>query len=58
MTQFEIWWAELREPAGRPPVLLLSRPDAYTYINKFIVAEITSLKFVVGHQPREYTKDP
>ena len=42
MTQFEIWWAELREPAGRRPVLLLSRPDAYTYLNKFIVAEITS----------------
>ena len=42
MTQFEIWWAELREPAGRRPVLLLSRPDAYSYLNKFIAAEITS----------------
>ena len=42
MTQFEIWWAELREPAGRRPVLLLSRPDAYSYLNKFIAAESTT----------------
>ncbi len=42
MTQFEIWWTELREPAVRRPVLLLSRPDAYGYLNKFIAAEITS----------------
>ena len=42
MKQFEIWWAELREPAGRRPVLLLSRNDAYEYLTKFIAAEITS----------------
>jgi len=42
MRQFEIWWAELREPAGRRPVLLLSRNDAYSYLNKFVAAEITS----------------
>lgn len=42
MRQFEIWWADLREPVGRCPVLLLSRDDAYTYLNKFIVAEITT----------------
>jgi mRNA interferase MazF len=40
--QFEIWWADLPQPAGRRPVLLLSRDDAYSYLNKVIVAEITS----------------
>jgi mRNA interferase MazF len=42
MRQFEIWWADLREPAGRRPVLLLSRDDAYRYLSKFVAAEITS----------------
>jgi len=40
--QFEIWWANLPAPAGRRPVLLLSRDDAYQYLSKFIVAEITT----------------
>jgi mRNA interferase MazF len=40
--QFEVWWADLREPAGRRPVLLLSRNDAYGYLSKFVAAEITS----------------
>lgn len=42
MRQFEIWWASLPEPAGRRPVLLLSRNQAYSYLNKFIVAEVTT----------------
>ena len=42
MRQFEIWWTNLPMPAGRRPVLLLSRNDAYEYLNKFIVAEITT----------------
>ncbi len=42
MRQYEIWWARLPAPAGRRPVLLLSRNDAYQYLSKFIVAEITS----------------
>ncbi len=42
MTQFEVWWADLPEPAGRRPVLLLSRSDAYRYLSKFIAVEITS----------------
>jgi mRNA interferase MazF len=40
--QFEIWWVNLPTPSGRRPVLLLSRNDAYRYLNKFIVAEITT----------------
>jgi mRNA interferase MazF len=42
LKRFEIWWANLPGPAGRRPVLLLSRDDAYNYLNKFIVAEITT----------------
>ena len=30
------------KPAGRRPVLLLSRDNAYSYLNKFIVAEVTT----------------
>jgi len=41
--QFEIWWAVLPKPAGRRPVLLLSRNDAYTYLNKFVAVEITTV---------------
>lgn len=29
MRQFEVWWTNLPQPAGRRPVLLLSRNDAY-----------------------------
>jgi len=39
--QFEIRWVDLPEPAGRRPVLLLSRNDAYGYLSKFISVEIT-----------------
>lgn len=42
MTQYEIWWARLPAPAGKRPVLLLSRKDCYGYLNKFIAAEITT----------------
>ena len=42
MKQYEIWWAALPAPAGRRPVLLLSRDSAYAYLNKFAVAEITT----------------
>jgi len=42
LNQFEIWWADLPKPAGRRPVLLLSRASAYSYLHKFIVAEITT----------------
>jgi mRNA interferase MazF len=42
LRQYEIWWAALPKPAGRRPVLLLSRDDAYAYLNKVIVAEVTT----------------
>ncbi len=42
MRQFEIWWADLPRPAGRRPVLLLTRNSGYPYLTKFIAVEITS----------------
>ena len=42
MTQYEVWWADLPRPAGRRPVLLLTRPSGYHYLNKLVVAEITT----------------
>lgn len=42
LRQYEIWWADLPGPAGERPLLLLSRDDAYDYLNRFLVAEITS----------------
>jgi mRNA interferase MazF len=42
MRQYEIWWADLPSPVGRRPVLLLTRSSAYGYLNKAIVAEITT----------------
>ncbi|MEO5923897.1 MAG: type II toxin-antitoxin system PemK/MazF family toxin [Bryobacteraceae bacterium] len=40
--QYDLWWAELPEPAGHRPVLLLSRDSSYTYLNKFLAVEITT----------------
>lgn len=42
MKQYEIWWASLLPPAGRRPILLLSRNSAYVYLHKFLAVEITS----------------
>ena len=42
MKQHEIRWASLPQPVGRRPVLLLTRTPAYAYLNKVIVAEITT----------------
>jgi mRNA interferase MazF len=40
--QFELRWASMPQPIGRRPVLLLSRTSAFAYLNKVIVAEVTS----------------
>jgi len=37
----EVWWADLPEPAGRRPVLLLSREAAYKVRSSITVAVIT-----------------
>jgi mRNA interferase MazF len=60
--QYEIWWAALPKPAGRRPVLLLSRDTAYSYLNKFVVVEITttvrSIPVEVRLGPREGLPQP
>jgi len=38
----EIWWAELDPPAGKRPVLLLSRNEAYSVRSLVIVAPVTT----------------
>jgi len=40
--QYEIWWADLPSPVGRRPVLLLTRSTACAYLNKIVVAEVTT----------------
>ncbi len=42
MRRGEVWWADLPRPAGRRPVLLLSRDKAYEVRNAITVAEITT----------------
>jgi hypothetical protein len=42
LKQYEIWWAELPKPAGRHPVLLLRRDDAYSFQNKYVSSEIAT----------------
>ena len=42
MRRGEVWWAELPSPAGRRPVLLLSRNEAYTVRELVTVAPIST----------------
>ncbi len=42
MKRGEVWWAKLPPPAGRRPVLLVSREDAYAVRALIIVASVTT----------------
>ncbi len=42
MHRGEVWWADLPAPAGRRPVLLLSREEAYAIRELVIVASVTT----------------
>jgi len=42
MRRGEIWWAEMGQPAGKRPVVLLSRDEAYTVRSLVIVAPVTT----------------
>jgi mRNA interferase MazF len=42
MQRGEIWWANLDPPAGKRPVLLLSRNEAYNIRSLVIIAPITT----------------
>ena len=41
MRRGEVWWADLAQPAGRCPVLLLSRNSAYAVRSLITIAPIT-----------------
>jgi mRNA interferase MazF len=43
MKQYEVWQANLPEPIGSRPVLLLSRDAAYDYLSRVLVVEITTV---------------
>ena len=42
MRRGEVWWAELPRPAGRRPVVLLSRNEAYAVRELVTVAPVTT----------------
>ncbi len=42
MKRGEVWWAELPNPIGRRPVVLLSRDEAYEVRNAVTIAQITT----------------
>ena len=42
MRRGEVWWAELPAPAGRRPVVLLSRNEAYAVRALVTVAPVTT----------------
>ncbi len=42
MRRGEVWWAELPAPAGRRPVVLLSRNEAYVVRELVTIAPITT----------------
>ena len=42
MKRGEIWWASLPKPAGRRPVVLLSRDEAYQVRNLVAIAPVTT----------------
>jgi len=42
MQRGEVWWAELPAPAGRRPVVLLARDEAYAIRSLVTVAPITT----------------
>jgi mRNA interferase MazF len=42
MRRGEVWWATLHKPAGRRPVVLLSRDEAYTVRELVTVAPVTT----------------
>lgn len=42
MQRGEIWWADLPQPSGRRPVLLLSRDGSYPIRNFIIMSPLTT----------------
>jgi len=52
MRRGEIWWAKLTPPAGRHPVLLLSRNEAYAVRELVTVAPVTTrMRHILSEVP-------
>ena len=41
MTRGDVWWADLEQPIGTRPVLIITRSAAVTSRNQLVVAQIT-----------------
>lgn len=52
MKQYEVWWADLPQPVGPRPVLLLTRTPATAYLSRIVIAEVTTS---VRNIPQEVT---
>ena len=52
MQRGEIWWADFEPPAGKRPVLLLSRNESYAVRDYVIVALVTTR---IRYSPSEVT---
>ena len=55
MRRGEIWWAALPKPAGRRPVVLLSRDEAYAVRELVTIAPVTTR---ARHLPVELSLSP
>lgn len=42
MRRGDVWWAQLKKPAGRRPVLLLSRDESYFVRELVVISSITT----------------
>lgn len=54
MKRGELWWADLPAPAGRRPVLLVSRDEAYEVRELIVIAPVTTR---IRSIPTEVTLD-
>ena len=43
MRRGEVWWADLPQPVGRRPVVLVSRDEAYEVRRNVAVVEVTTV---------------
>lgn len=55
MRRGEVWWADLEQPAGRRPVVLLTRDEAYDTRALVTIAPVTTR---VRHLPVEVALGP
>jgi mRNA interferase MazF len=55
MRRGEVWWANLGEPWGRRPVLLVSRDEAYLHRRWVMVAPLST---AIRDNPSFVTLDP